>query len=1055
MIAEPTLEHFVYYLRRVEGDTTKAARERRAAFERELGALIDHLEHLSGQAVPTWEWPQEIQDRRVSQRIKRVDWLDNPKTRRSYFVEARTYGDVYWLQVGYYQEEESDPSVFVGLRDEMWHPSAEEHLLGDSIYLCGIVANEVETLAARTLESYAGDSNPMLSTLLADGRTSLHTTSEQPHLTVIFYPDAKHEEEVSQAFLNDVALRLELYKHKVDRQLAWCEENLRILSEQEQALRDLLEKVDGAPQGSAQFLERLTQLYRVFSGNVGMLTERQMTVGINLGNLDAVLEELTPLGEDRLPSAARARLRGRQAQLEADLAFADHSRQQAERTIGALTTELALERPIGTLRTQGGATPIEWTGWPGAPPLIESEIEALTPHSKPSQSVIYPRIEVPPGVVRRLTAGDKTLLQQVYRGYTRVLVEKEFGGGFGGARVLRILPITPSGRSSARKVTKIGPATELRRERDNYVRYVEDHLPFCAARVEWARYHEQDDQSGLNYISVGGGSLGEVVDLEEYYLGVSPDSVGQIVKTLGDLLDRELGQNWYDQNDPLHCFFAAEYSRHMIGHLRLRLRQGSSDALWPVDQPPHEAEGYQCIEVEDIPYEYETKEAGELLSIKGMVVKKIKHGEVKLQDSTDQGIVVRVEFDPESDIVDGLELGSTVGVRGEVVYNRRGRMAWIVSSVFPELSPKVDEECIELPGVAGTYPNPLGVYPNKLGRILEGKKSYIHGDLNLRNVLVDESGKGWLIDFAKVETRHNLFDFIKLETYVRLMELGRDGYSLSLGDYIQFEEALTHATLRRKGDVSCPGNAQLQVAYHIILAIRSIAQKYMGREPDFGNEYFPALFLYCLAVMKYYQKTQPRPTRLVFSTACVLGKYLDKGGARQSKSILVNELSLVRELSVMLTPGSVSPPVQTRLQHLPFNDLTWEQFEALCAAVIEVSPQVIDCHLYGVQGDDQQGIDIVATQRGEVGKETWVYQCKRYREYTPAQLEKALAKMTYQADYYVLMLSIPATAALRKIDDKEPNLFLWDANDIARKLKNYPDIIEDFFGIAWRKAFHG
>jgi len=166
-------------------------------------------------------------------------------------------------------------------------------------------------------------------------------------------------------------------------------------------------------------------------------------------------------------------------------------------------------------------------------------------------------------------------------------------------------------------------------------------------------------------------------------------------------------------------------------------------------------------------------------------------------------------------------------------------------------------------------------------------------------------------------------------------------------------------------------------------------------------------------------------------------------------------LSLVRELHVDLTPAEVEPPVQPRLHRLPFNQLSWEQFEALCAALIEANSLTIDCHLHGVQGDEQQGIDIVTTQRGANQNEIWAYQCKRYGKYTPGKFKEAMAKLTYQADYYVLMLSIPATAALRGIADEKSNVFLWDANDIARKLKNYPRIVEDFFGNAWRDAFCG
>ena len=71
------------------------------------------------------------------------------------------------------------------------------------------------------------------------------------------------------------------------------------------------------------------------------------------------------------------------------------------------------------------------------------------------------------------------------------------------------------------------------------------------------------------------------------------------------------------------------------------------------------------------------------------------------------------------------------------------------------------------------------------------------------------------------------------------------------------------------------------------------------------------------------------------------------------------------------------------------------------------------------------------------------------------ELKAAMTKIVYPADYYVVMLSIPARAALRQVAEEIPNAFLWDAKDIARKLKNYPAIVEDFFGAAWREAFCG
>jgi hypothetical protein len=318
----------------------------------------------------------------------------------------------------------------------------------------------------------------------------------------------------------------------------------------------------------------------------------------------------------------------------------------------------------------------------------------------------------------------------------------------------------------------------------------------------------------------------------------------------------------------------------MAEHLRLRLRPASLDALWPAEQPPAGANGYREIEPSAIEGEHEGIQPGACLSIQGMVVTRLKRGELTLQDPEGRGIVVGVAF-PPGNAAAGLELGGRAGVRGEVVYNRRGRMEDIVRGILPDPAARPAAGAIELPGLPGSYANPLAAYPAVLGQTLEGRQSYVHGDLHLRNVLVDEGGRGWLIDFALVGRRHNLFDFVKLETYLRLMALAGDERAGIPADYVRFEESLAAATLGEAG-AGPPAYPPLQAAWRVILAIRRIARKYMARDTGFLTEYFPALFLYCLSVMKYYRPSAPEPTRLAFLTAAALAGYLP-GGSRPAR----------------------------------------------------------------------------------------------------------------------------------------------------------------------------
>jgi hypothetical protein len=171
------------------------------------------------------------------------------------------------------------------------------------------------------------------------------------------------------------------------------------------------------------------------------------------------------------------------------------------------------------------------------------------------------------------------------------------------------------------------------------------------------------------------------------------------------------------------------------------------------------------------------------------------------------------------------------------------------------------------------------------------------------------------------------------------------------------------------------------------------------------------------------------------------------------------ESKLVRRLGVEPDASAVRVRAHPPLQVLPFEDLEPKQFEALCAALVEFTPGTVECHLYGVEGEKQQGIDIVAIRRADADKkETWVYQCKRQKHFPPGDVRKAFSKIAggrydAEAHYRVLMLSIPATAPMREAVPKKDSCFIWDSFDLSRKLKNYPVLVEEFFRKENRDVF--
>lgn len=374
MIIEPTLEHYIYYLRRIENDDGITMQNHRAVFAEELQSLLAHLECLSNQTIPPWKWPEESLDRHASQCIMRTDWLDNSKTDGACFVEARTYGDVYWLQIGYYQPGAHHPRIFADLRDAAWCPTIGDHLLGHSSFLCGVVIDDVDELASQALAAYIDEiPKKIVSTHLADLCACFYGSHQSPYVTALFYPDALCEEKIGQTVLNNTALRFELYHHKIQHQLAWAEEGLKLLTEQKQKLYKFLSEAEPSLLLDSQRLQQLLQLSRAFDLNISTLAECQMAIDINLDNLAIALEEIQS-SQDEYLGAIHRRLRRRHKQLGVDLESANQMHQRTDKAINHLKTKLELANLMAS-RTHENVFPVIERGeWVSVRPPIESEM---------------------------------------------------------------------------------------------------------------------------------------------------------------------------------------------------------------------------------------------------------------------------------------------------------------------------------------------------------------------------------------------------------------------------------------------------------------------------------------------------------------------------------------------------------------------------------------------------------------------------------------------------------------------------------------------------------
>ena len=166
-----------------------------------------------------------------------------------------------------------------------------------------------------------------------------------------------------------------------------------------------------------------------------------------------------------------------------------------------------------------------------------------------------------------------------------------------------------------------------------------------------------------------------------------------------------------------------------------------------------------------------------------------------------------------------------------------------------------------------------------------------------------------------------------------------------------------------------------------------------------------------------------------------------------------------------------NPPVETRAQILPFNELSWKDFERLILRMVRRECEIEDCVLYGTQGQAQEGIDILAVHREQQSLKI-CYQCKNVVKFGPSDIISAIDKFlagqwTDKAREFVLCVAISLESKQQqdeldrqrsRLAQKDIKLSVWDgspAGMLSERLKNSPDLVDDFFGRAWVKKFNG
>lgn len=188
------------------------------------------------------------------------------------------------------------------------------------------------------------------------------------------------------------------------------------------------------------------------------------------------------------------------------------------------------------------------------------------------------------------------------------------------------------------------------------------------------------------------------------------------------------------------------------------------------------------------------------------------------------------------------------------------------------------------------------------------------------------------------------------------------------------------------------------------------------------------------------------------------------------------------------TAEGISPHVRTRPQLLPVDRLAWEDFERLCLRLLEIDMEVVHLEevdnagnstasnvgLYGHTGQAQHGIDVYARDQLVLGEppkpRRYVsLQARRTKTVRGSRLRKSVETFLGGRWSEVSRKFVYATSAstksnhlvneIEKIVTQLVEQFIefevWDKESISRRLKDHPEIVDEFFGRQWVNLYCG
>lgn len=466
------------------------------------------------------------------------------------------------------------------------------------------------------------------------------------------------------------------------------------------------------------------------------------------------------------------------------------------------------------------------------------------------------KIENAAGLV--LDGGVEQVLRRVFRGYQKIILQREFGGGLSGGRVFEVRPIRPDGTPELPTVVKVAPISLIQQEWRAYRQHVQHRLPQISPVTGRPVLVQKAGLGGLRYAMRGEGTF-EVMSLRDYCQ--APEITAGMLATITERLLRIMHSIWGFHH--LHDGFRWSASYDQVLPVN----------LWVQAATPATARSPHCISPANL----------SLASLQpGAAVRLVEFAVHKVHRDTET-ITLRAPVAslqapacfvrcraPMTAALAALPVNTIVdSLVGEVVETRASRLYTEVRRAFGnQVDPTAPTVSIQGPI---SLHNPLVVLPTLLDQTQAVHVAAIHGDFNLENILIEpETGLISLIDFADAREDHVLHDFLRLETEVltRLLPQILHQHSLPVAPILaDLFWRLHGAAFQVDANQPPLPHTDLQKPWAILHTLRRTVRGYLADADDLG-EYYQGLTLYLLGSLKYRNLNdvaeQPLPKQLAF-----------------------------------------------------------------------------------------------------------------------------------------------------------------------------------------------